>query len=115
MSCAFTKRLRRSRRWQIPKPNTKPSRCVERAQFLIYRPQSPKRPISRAIRRRLWYRGDEVEANTLTVLLIEDSPQYAQLVQHWLSHATGGAGFILNWTDSLADGMSRLERGGVDV
>lgn len=56
-----------------------------------------------------------MEDNTLTVLLIEDSPQYAQLVQHWLTHVAGGAGFILNWTDSLADGMSRLERGGVDV
>jgi Flp pilus assembly CpaE family ATPase len=56
-----------------------------------------------------------VEANTLTVLLIEDSPQYAQLVQHWLAHVAGSAGFVLHWTDSLADGMSRLERGGVDV
>jgi Flp pilus assembly CpaE family ATPase len=56
-----------------------------------------------------------VEENTLTVLLIEDSPQYAQLVQHWLAPVTGGAGFVLNWTDSLADGMTRLERGGVDV
>jgi Flp pilus assembly CpaE family ATPase len=56
-----------------------------------------------------------VEANTLTVLLIEDSPQYAQLVQHWLAHVPGSAGFVLHWTDSLADGVSRLERGGVDV
>jgi Flp pilus assembly CpaE family ATPase len=56
-----------------------------------------------------------VEENTLTVLLIEDSAQYAQLVQHWLAHVSGGAGFVLNWTDSLADGMTRLERGGVDV
>jgi Flp pilus assembly CpaE family ATPase len=56
-----------------------------------------------------------VEENTLTVLLIEDSPQFAQLVQHWLAHVTGGGGFVLNWTDSLADGMIRLERGGVDV
>ena len=56
-----------------------------------------------------------MQANTLTVLLIEDSPQYAQLVQHWLAHATGSAGFVLNWTDSLADGMNRLERGGIDV
>jgi DNA-binding response OmpR family regulator len=52
---------------------------------------------------------------TLTVLLIEDSPQYAHLVQHWLSDAAEGTGFLLNWTDSLASGMSRLERGGVDV
>jgi Flp pilus assembly CpaE family ATPase len=56
-----------------------------------------------------------VEENTLTVLLIEDSPQFAQLVQHWLANMPGGAGFVLNWTDSLADGMSRLDRGGVDV
>ena len=59
--------------------------------------------------------GEEVEENTLTVLLIEDSPPYAQLVQQWLAHDTAGARFILNWTDSLADGMTRLERGGVDV
>jgi len=56
-----------------------------------------------------------VEENTLTVLLIEDSPQFAQLVQHWLADMKDGAPFILNWTDSLADGMSRLDRGGVDV
>jgi Flp pilus assembly CpaE family ATPase len=56
-----------------------------------------------------------VEVNTLTILLIEDSPQYAQLVQHWLAHVPGSAGFVLHWTDSLADGMNRLARGGVDV
>ncbi len=56
-----------------------------------------------------------MEDNTLTVLLIEDSPQFAQLVQHWLTNVPGDAGFVLNWTDSLADGLSRLERGGVDV
>jgi pilus assembly protein CpaE len=56
-----------------------------------------------------------VEESTLTVLLIEDSPQFAQLVQHWLANMPGGAGFVLNWTDSLADGLSRLDRGGVDV
>ena len=56
-----------------------------------------------------------MEENTLTVLLIEDSPQFAQLMQHWLANMPGGAGFVLNWTDSLADGMSRLDRGGVDV
>ena len=56
-----------------------------------------------------------MEENTLTVLLIEDSPQFAQLVQHWLANTPGGAPLVLNWTDSLADGMSRLDRGGVDV
>ena len=52
---------------------------------------------------------------TLTVLLIEDSSQYAHLVQHWLSDSTEGNGIQLNWTDSLEAGMSRLEKGGVDV
>ena len=56
-----------------------------------------------------------MEENTLTVLLIEDSPQFAQLVQHWLANIPGDSAFVLNWTDSLADGMSRLDRGGVDV
>jgi Flp pilus assembly CpaE family ATPase len=56
-----------------------------------------------------------MQENTLTVLLIEDSPQFAQLVQHWLANMAGGGAFVLNWTDTLADGMSRLERGGVDV
>ena len=51
----------------------------------------------------------------LTVLLIEDSPQYANLVQRWLSDTSEGGRFLLNWTDSLASGMSRLEKGGIDV
>ncbi|HUS06866.1 MAG TPA: response regulator [Bryobacteraceae bacterium] len=51
---------------------------------------------------------------TLTVLLIEDSPDYAALVQNWLSSRTE-ISFVLNWTDSLQAGLSRLDRGGVDV
>jgi response regulator RpfG family c-di-GMP phosphodiesterase len=58
---------------------------------------------------------EDLGKRTLTVLLIEDSPQYAHLVQHWLSDSAEGTGFLLNWTDSLAAGISRLERGGVDV
>jgi len=50
----------------------------------------------------------------LTVLLIEDSPAYAELVQQWLSNKETTA-FVLNWTDSLDAGMNRLARGGVDV
>lgn len=50
----------------------------------------------------------------LTVLLIEDSPAYAELVQQWLSSKESTA-FVLNWTDSLEAGMSRLARGGIDV
>jgi Flp pilus assembly CpaE family ATPase len=51
---------------------------------------------------------------TLTVLLIEDSPDYAALVQQWLSLRTDIA-FVLNWTDSLQAGLNRLKNGGVDV
>jgi Flp pilus assembly CpaE family ATPase len=50
----------------------------------------------------------------LTVLLIEDSPAYAELVQQWLSNKDSAA-FVLNWTDSLQAGMNRLARGGIDV
>jgi Flp pilus assembly CpaE family ATPase len=51
---------------------------------------------------------------TLTVLLIEDSPDYAALVQQWLSLRTD-VDFVLNWTDSLQSGLNRLKQGGVDV
>jgi glutamate dehydrogenase (NAD(P)+) len=51
---------------------------------------------------------------TLEVLLIEDSPEYAQLVQRWLS-AKGDVTFVLNWTDSLMAGLNRLAQGGMDV
>src|SRR5450756_1585784 len=50
----------------------------------------------------------------LTVLLIEDSPAYAELVQQWLS-SKDSAAFVLNWTDSLQAGLNRLARGGIDV
>ena len=55
------------------------------------------------------------DVKPVTVLLIEDSPDYAELVQQWLSVKHEGISFVLNWTDSLASGMARLEKGGVDV
>jgi DNA-binding response OmpR family regulator len=51
---------------------------------------------------------------TLTVLLVEDSPDYAQLVQRWLSPKEDIV-FALNWTDTLMAGLNRLSRGGVDA
>ena len=51
----------------------------------------------------------------LTVLLIEDSSSYAELVQRWLSSVGEETPFVLNWTDSLEAGMTRLGKGGVDV
>jgi len=50
----------------------------------------------------------------LTVLLIDDHPEFAVLVRRWLVPAED-AGFILNWSDSLKSGMDRLAKGGVDV
>lgn len=52
---------------------------------------------------------------TITVLLIEDSPDFAKVVQQWLSQPRGDIGYVLNWTDSLAEGVRRLGRGGVSV
>jgi len=55
-----------------------------------------------------------MHSKTLQVLLIEDSPDYAELVQTWLS-PRGEIAFALNWTDSLEAGLDRLRQGGVDV
>jgi len=51
----------------------------------------------------------------LSVLLVEDDPDYATLVQQWLDTAGGQPGFALNWTESLSSAMSRLARGGIDI
>ncbi len=50
----------------------------------------------------------------LTVLLIEDNPDFAELVQRWLA-LREDAGYHLSWADSLAAGLERLGQGGVDV
>jgi Flp pilus assembly CpaE family ATPase len=49
--------------------------------------------------------------DSLSVLLVEDDPDYATLVQQWMN----GSGFVLSWTDSLGSAMSRLARGGIDM
>jgi Flp pilus assembly CpaE family ATPase len=51
---------------------------------------------------------------TLKVLLIEDSTDYAALIQQWLSARTEIT-FVLDWATSLAAGLVRLKKGGVDV
>src|SRR5579864_7239529 len=56
-----------------------------------------------------------MDRNTLNVLLIEDSQDYAELVQEWLSGSGEEVSFVLSWTDSLAAGLDRLEKGAVDV
>jgi len=55
-----------------------------------------------------------MQTKTVKVLLIEDSAEYAELVQTWISPSAEIA-FALNWTDSLAAGLKRLGQGDVDV
>ncbi len=52
---------------------------------------------------------------SISVLLIEDNPEFARLVQHWLTAGGGDVSFALSWADSLAGGLSQISRGGVEV
>ncbi len=56
-----------------------------------------------------------MEKTSLTVLLVEDSPDYAELIQDWLAAGSDEMSFVLNWTDTLSAGVKRLASGGVDV
>jgi len=51
---------------------------------------------------------------TRTVLLIEDSSDYAQLVRAWLADEEEFK-FVLSWADSLREGMNTLAKGGIDL
>jgi Flp pilus assembly CpaE family ATPase len=53
--------------------------------------------------------------NRLSVLLVEDDPDYATLVQQWLDGTGHNPQFALSWTDSLSSALSRLARGGIDI
>ena len=50
----------------------------------------------------------------INVLLIEDNPGDARLVEEALKE-TSNPGYRLEWVDHLADGLTRLAEGGVDV
>jgi Flp pilus assembly CpaE family ATPase len=52
---------------------------------------------------------------SVRVLLIEDNPDYAELVQQWLASAGDDAKFDLSWTDTLAGGLNRIAQGDMDV
>ena len=51
----------------------------------------------------------------ITVLLVEDSSEYAALVLRWLSGDASHSEFIVHWADSLSAALSRLDHGGIDV
>jgi len=75
------------------------------------RQELPTNPPVRAGRDR--FEGSKM-MKSLDVLLIEDSADYAALVQHWLSSSTHGS-FALDWADSLDAGLKRLGQGKFDV
>jgi Flp pilus assembly CpaE family ATPase len=50
----------------------------------------------------------------LTILLIEDTAEFAELVHQWLA-PKGDIAFVLNWADSLMQGLNSLAKGHVDV
>ena len=52
--------------------------------------------------------------NPKTVLLIEDSPEYAELIRRWLG-SQADTDFVLIWADSLIGGLNHLKKGGMDV
>lgn len=50
----------------------------------------------------------------MKILLIEDNPGDARLIQEMLADA-GGQGFTIEWVSRLADGLERLGRGGIGL
>jgi len=47
--------------------------------------------------------------------VIEDSPEYAELIRHWIDISSGRPSLIPNWTGTLQAGLQRLVQGGVDI
>jgi Flp pilus assembly CpaE family ATPase len=57
----------------------------------------------------------KIETRNINILLIEDSPDYAELVTQWLSSGALGQPCHLSWTDSLAFGLKRLAEQDMDL
>ena len=55
------------------------------------------------------------DVSKLNVLLVEDDPDYAALVQEWLSSAQTGPKFLLAWADSVRSAVDRLAKGDINV
>jgi Flp pilus assembly CpaE family ATPase len=77
-----------------------------------YRPAPGYPTAARAFRRTIPWESTTIQ--TLTVLLIEDTPEFAELVHKWLS-PKGDITFILSWPDSLMQGLNSIAQGHVDV
>jgi Flp pilus assembly CpaE family ATPase len=59
--------------------------------------------------------GGSIALEKLTILLIEDNPDYSVLVRHWLAHAGDEVEYELHWADSMAEGRRLLAQGDVSV
>jgi Flp pilus assembly CpaE family ATPase len=56
-----------------------------------------------------------MNSENINVLLIEDSPDYAEVVAHWVSSAAAEEHLRLSWVDSLEAGLNRLAESDIDV
>jgi Flp pilus assembly CpaE family ATPase len=56
-----------------------------------------------------------MDKTNLNILLIEDSPEFAELVRHWIAGNVQQPALTLNWADTLRTGLQRLAQGGIDV
>ncbi len=52
--------------------------------------------------------------NRIHILLVEDNPGDARLIEEMLAEA-GGQGFTIEWVSRLVEGLARLDQGGVDL
>jgi Flp pilus assembly CpaE family ATPase len=56
-----------------------------------------------------------VDDTRLSVLLIEDDPDYAALVHKWIRQSPQGRNVVLNWTESLAAATQRTPQGDINL
>lgn len=50
-----------------------------------------------------------------TILLIDDSPDYAQLVQSWIAQTSGETALVLKCAETLEAGLRQVAEGGIDL
>jgi DNA-binding response OmpR family regulator len=57
----------------------------------------------------------ELGADSVHLLLVEDCPEYAALVQRWLEQGAGDTKFTINWSRSLKGALAELEEDNADL
>src|SRR5262245_49968466 len=56
-----------------------------------------------------------MNARVIKVLLIEDSPSDSDVIMCYLADEVGNMQFDVEWVETLADGLSRISEGDIDV